>query len=224
MKIPIIEPYKECAPKEILYLPKDVYERDPLILVNDKDKVKFIKSIEKTVRGSFEYREYISYLVNSQEMNVCSAFGGLEKSLAKSIKLEIHHEPFTLYDISYLVYLRFLNEGKDINVFDLADAVLRIHFQGRVGLLPLSKTVHELVHVGKVFLPLQCIDDGFMAFYHDYKAEIGQTMLESVLMKKLEISKTFNFKSNSVLQKKYIYIKNEDYDNIPEKMKLEKVA
>jgi hypothetical protein len=42
--------------------------------------------------------------------------------------------------------------------------------------------------------------------------------IKQVLEKKIELSKTFNFKSNSVLQKKYIYIKNEGYDNIPEQI------
>lgn len=221
MRIPLIEPYKESAPEETLFLPTELYERDPLTLVTEKDKVAFIKSVEKMVRGSYEYKEYISYLVNAQQMNICSAFEGVSKTLARNIKLEMHHEPFTLYDISYLVYLRFLSQRRDINVFDVAEEVLAIHFRGRVGLLPLSKTVHELVHVGKVFLPLQYLDEGFMDFYHDFKDEIEQTSLKEILMKKIELSKTFNFKSNSVLQKKYIYIKNEKYDNIPEKMKLE---
>ena len=218
MRIPIIEPYNETAPEETLFLPAEFYERDPLTLVTDKDKVAFFKSVEKMVRGSYEYKEYIGYLINSQQMNVCSAFDNLGKDLARSIRLEIHHEPFTLYDIVYIIYLRFINKGKEVNVFDLAEEVLKTHFLGRVGLLPLSKTVHELVHVGKVFIPLQYLDEGFLAFYHEYKEEIHGTPLEEILMKKIEVSKTFNFRSNSVLQKKYIYIKNEKYDNVPEKL------
>lgn len=218
MRVPFIESYKETAPEETLFLPTELYARDPIALVTDKEKVNFIRAIEKMVRGSFEYKEYIGYLINAQQMNVCSAFEGVSKELARNIKLEIHHEPFTLYDISYIIYLRFLSMGKEINIYDLAEAVLAIHFRGMVGLLPLSKTVHELVHVGKVFLPLQYLDEGFMKFYHEFKEEVKQTSLEEVLEKKIEISKTFNFKSNSVLQKKYIYIKNEKYNNIPEKL------
>lgn len=214
MRIPLIEPYSEGAPEETIYLPSEVYERDPLLLTNDKEKTAFIKSVEKMVRGSYEYKEYISYLIKTQEMNVCSAFPGLSKELVRTIKLEIHHEPFTLYDIVFLIYTRFLNEGRKINVYTIADETLRTHFRGRVGLLPLSKTVHELVHVGKVFLPLQFLDDGFLDFFKDYKLEIENSPLKGVLEKKLEISKTFNFKSNSVLQKKYIYINPEDYDNM----------
>lgn len=219
MRVPtLVELYKESAPEETLFLPTELYERDPIALVTDKEKAAFIKSVEKMVRGSYEYKEYISYLVNSQEMNVCSAFEGVSKDLARNIKLEIHHEPFTLYDITYILYLRFLSLGREIDVYELAEAVLAIHFRGMVGLLPLSKTVHELVHVGKVFLPLQFLDEGFMKFYHEFKTEVKMTNLEPILEKKIEISKTFNFKSNSVLQKKYIYIKNEKYNNIPEKM------
>lgn len=216
MRIPLVEPYAESAPEEVIYLPKDMYDRDPVLITNDKELATFIKSVEKMVRGSLEYREYISYLVNAQEMNICSAFNAIGKELGKKFRIEIHHEPFTLYDISYIVYLNFINRGKKIDVFDISEQVLDIHYRGMVGLLPLSKTVHELVHVGRVFLPLQYLDDGFMKFFDLYHEEIEQCSLKEPLEKKIALSKMFNFKSNSVLQKKYIYINNEGYDNIPQ--------
>ena len=217
MRIPFVEPYKETATEEEMYLPKCSDERETICLVTDDDKSRFIKSVEKMVRWSFEYREYISYLVNAQEMNICSAFQNISRDTARNIRIEIHHEPFTLYDIVYIVYLRFLRLGKEINPYDIAEEVLSIHFRGMVGLVPLSKTVHELLHVGKVFIPVQFIGDGFMKFYAEYKEDIPDN-IKQVLEKKIELSKTFNFKSNTVLQKKYIYIKNEGYDNIPEQL------
>ena len=217
MRIPTISLYTETAPEEMLFLPTELYERDPVLLVTDKDRAAFIKSIEKMVRNSYEYKEYIEYLVNSQQMNVCSAFGNVAKDLARNIRLEIHHEPFTLFDVAFIVLTKFLRNEKALDIYAIAEEVMEIHFKGRVGLLPLSKTVHELVHVGKVFLPLQYLDEGYMQFYHDYKMYIPESLTE-ILKKKIEISKTFNFKSNSVLQKKYIYIKNEKYDSIPDKI------
>lgn len=218
MRIPLIEPYKESAPEESVYIPKQNVERPPLMLVTDKDKVRFIEYVEKMVRMSYEYKEYISFLIHTCGMNFCSGFQNLNKETIKKLSLEIHHEPFTLFDIVNVVMQRFLNEGKEVNEYNLSDKVLELHYRGMVGLLPLSKTVHEAVHVGKVFIPLQYLDEGFLKFYHEYKNEVNQCDLEAVLLKKLELSKTFNFKSNSILQKKYIYVNNEGYDNIPSKV------
>jgi len=221
MRIPLIEPYKETAPEEKIYVPHQELERPNTLLITDKDKVKYIKYIEKMVRSSYEYKEYIKYLTDVCEMSFCSAFQNLTKDLVgKKLKLEIHHEPFTLFDIVNVVLRRFMNAGKDINEYDLSDKVLELHFRGMVGLIPLSYTVHQLVHVGKVFIPLQCLDDGFMKFYQEYKQEVSECELEGTLIKKIELSKTFNFKSNSVLHKKYIYVDNEGYDNIPEELRL----
>lgn len=220
MRIPLIEPYKETAPEETIFLPKETLERPVLMIATDKDKTKYIKYIEKMVRGSYEYKEYIKYLTDICEMNFCSVFENLSKELIKKLKLEIHHEPFTLFDVVNVVLRRFMNEEREINEYDISSEVLQLHFRGMVGLIPLSYTVHQLVHVGKVFIPLQFLDEGFMNFYNEYKREVNECDLEAVLLKKLELSKTFNFKSNSILHKKYIYITNEGYDSIPDELRI----
>ena len=219
MRIPFVDQYKETALEEVIYLPVDeVDSAPPVVITNDKKLTKFIKTIERMVRSSYEYREYISYLVNVRMMNFCSVFQNVSRNTAKNIRIEIHHEPFTLYDIVYIVYMRFLNEGREIDPFMISDEVLELHFRGNVGLIPLSKTVHELVHVGRVFIPINFIDQGFFRFYQEYKAEIDETPLKDLLEKKIELSKTFNFKSNNVLHKKYLYIDHEDYKSVPEEI------
>lgn len=220
MRIPLIEPYKETSPEETIILPKQEYDRPVLLIATDKDKAKYIKYIEKLVRSSYEYKEYIKYLTEICEMNFCSVFESISKENIKKLKIEIHHEPFTLYDIVNIVLRRFINKNRDINEYDIADEILQLHFRGMVGLIPVSYTVHQLIHVGKIFIPLQYLDEGFMKFYEFYKREISESELEALLLKKLSLSKTFNFKSNSVLHKKYIYINNEGYENIPEELHL----
>jgi len=220
MRIPIIEPYKETAPEENMFIPALELERPPLMLTTDKAKDKYIKYLEKCVRGSYEYKEYIEFLRTVGGMSFCSAFQNLSKSLIKKLALEIHHEPFTLYDIVNIMLRRFNNKGWNVDEYAISDAILDLHFRGMVGLIPLSYTVHELVHVGKVFIPLQHVDDGYMSFYQEFKQEISECELEDVLIKKIELSKTFNFKSNTILHKKFIYVTNEEYSNIPEKFKV----
>lgn len=220
MRIPYIDPYKETSPEENLFIPNHNFERPTLMLTTDTDRIKYIKYIEKLVRSSYEYKEYIAYLTEVCEMNFCTFFNSISKDLIKKLKLEIHHEPFTLFDIVNIVLKSFMKSEKDINEYDIANEVLSLHFRGMVGLIPLSITVHQLVHSGKIFIPLQYVDDGFMYFYYAYKDEISECDLETVLIKKIELSKNFDAKSNSVLFKKYIYITNEGYSNIPDELKL----
>ena len=86
---------------------------------------KYIKRIEKMVRSSYEYRDYIKFLKDEIDMNKCAFFPNLSR---EDVSLEIHHAPFTLYDITAIV----LNETRinDINAttFDVANKVMKLHF------------------------------------------------------------------------------------------------
>ena len=216
MIVPKIYNYNGEVAKEVVQLPTIEFTRPKYIFLNDKDKDKFIKMVEKIVRSSFEYKEYIDYLKNVVGMKVCSFYSNLDKddkSFA-AISIEIHHEPLTLYYIVSIIVEKFLEEDMEMNPFLVADECLKIHFMGKVGLIPLSVTVHELVHKGKVFIPLQYLDNGFMNFYEDYKPYINDKIKE-VLKEKIIMSKKFNLKENEILNKKFIYLENEGYDNIP---------
>ena len=217
MRIPLIEPYKNTPEEETIFLEDIYFEYPQDALIDEKTKLSFIKAVEKTVRTSIEYREYIEYLVNSVGMSVCSVFTNLNKGLSKKFKIEIHHEPFTLYDIVEIVLQKHLCEKDIIDFFDVSEEVMRVHYMGKVGLIPLSLTVHELVHKGHVFIPLQFIHEGFMQFYNEYKPYINE-QLSDILVKKIDLSKTFNNQSNVALKKKIIYLKHEKYDNLPEKL------
>ena len=205
---------------EALDVPQPWYNLD-----NKKDKDKYIKTVEKMVRSSMEYHQLIDYLKNKMGMNFCSFYHRVSRDLypRTKISIEIHHEPFTLYDIVAIVLndtLASSPDGFSPNMFDIASEVTELHYKGYVGLLPLSKTVHQGVHSGKVFIPLQFIDDGFNLFLKEYKDTI-QSMdgLMEMLAAKINLSKEYEEnpeKFTSILKKKYIYVVNEGYDNIPD--------
>ena len=219
MRIPFVEPYRETVEEETVFVCEKTSERDDIVIIDDKAKTKYIKYLEKLIRGSYEYKkEYIPYLSDSQGMNICSVFMSIGKKLARSVKIHIHHEPFTLYDICLIVLTKHMEARDKINTMDICEEVMEIHFKGQVGLLPLSCTVHEAVHAGKVFIPLQYLDDGFMKFYNEYKPYIKKLGMEEILMKKLELSKTFNNQTNSILKKKFIKVQSDQYERIPEKL------
>ena len=115
-------------------------------IVSEKDKVKTVKTIERMVRGSLEYKEYIRFLRDYIEMSKCSYFGNVKSDRYSKTKIEIHHSPFTLYDITMVILLKHLEEFGNVNLFEVSEEVMKLHYQCRVGLIPLSTTVHKLVH------------------------------------------------------------------------------
>ena len=185
-------------------LPKEY--RFPTILT-DKDKIKNIKKIEMVVRSSLEYKDYIKYLREYANMHKCHFFKDVEKESNKKISIEVHHEPFTLYDITQIVLEKWIDEEREINHFGIAEEVMRLHYKNMVGLIPLSVTVHQLVHDGKVFIPVQDVyGKGFVDFVIEYDEYINPD-LRRILNEKIDISRDIAVEQDlSILERKYVYI------------------
>jgi len=148
-------------------------------LEDDKDLKKFYTTIEKEVRGSFEYREMIQYLRNNYNMNECS-FIKVSNKDNFNIKIEIHHYPFTLYDIVLIVYRKRIYYQESLDVQMVAKEVTMLHYKLLVGLIPLSKTVHQLVHDGKLFIPVYNVLGRYRVFVDIYKPFCEPEQLETL--------------------------------------------
>lgn len=175
------------------------------VLLTDKDKVKLIKTIERIVRSSMEYRGYITYLQNYIDMRQCSYFQNISKRDGEKVSIHIHHEPFTLFSITQAVLEKWITLGMDINPILIAEEVMMLHYQGKVGLLPVSVTVHELIHSGKLFVPLQVIYGKYIELFAEYEPYFSEDAKEK-LEDKLYRSKELETLDLSVLEKKYIYL------------------
>jgi hypothetical protein len=228
MRVPRITHFDTSVDKNTIEIGKVSFEPRFYDLGREKDKHKFITTVEHMVRNSLEYHELIAYLKESLGMTFCSFFHKISKEAfgKNRIRIEIHHEPFTLYDIVAIILLNRIENNESVDMFRIADEVMACHYEGIVGLLPLSVTVHQLVHSGKLFVPLQYIDPGFNEFYNRYKLTIQQMDgLQDMLEAKVRLSQEFAKDPEqflSILKKKYIYVISSEYDAIPQK--LEKVA
>lgn len=177
-----------------------------VIILTDKDKVRLIKNIERIVRGSQEYKQYIGFLKKEIDMTHCSFFTNVKKTeTTKKLSIEIHHEPFTLFDIVQIVTEKWIAEDKDANPLMIADEVMKLHYQGRVGLIPLSLTVHELIHEGKLFIPLQNVYGNYISFLEEYEPYIDND-IQNILEVKLQMSRDANSQDLSILEKKFVYL------------------
>jgi len=178
----------------------------PNYIEDDKNFIKVIKNIEKLVRGSYEYKNYINFLKNEVDMNCCSFFNNVNR---EDISIEIHHSPFTLFEIACIVFAKNVAEHGEynINIYTIAEEITKLHYEGLVGLIPLSLTVHQLVHRGDIFIPVNCVFGNVSEFYKRYKQYISpeqKDLLKSYIVTTKQIDK--DHYHPSILERKYTYI------------------
>ena len=148
-------------------------------LEDDKELKKYFKTIEREVRASYEYRTMIRYLKDNMNMAQCS-FIKVSNEDNYNIKIEIHHYPFTLYDIVEIVYKKRCYYREPLNLMMVAKEIMMLHYKLLVGLIPLSTTVHQLVHDGKLFIPIQNVLGRYQLFIDFYKPFCSEEQLDTI--------------------------------------------
>ena len=189
-------------------------------LDSPKFKEKFIKNIERIIRSSDEYRTYIKFLKEYVDMTKCAFFNGITSVDKRKIHIEIHHAPLTLFEIVMIVVDKWILEGIPINDLLIADEVMRIHFANKVGLIPLSKTVHQLVHSeNPVVIPLYMIYGSYTDFLKEYQDYILDDRIFEKLQYAIQQTKSLAPDSFDMLNPEFIYIKSDsaEYAKIIEK-------
>lgn len=185
-----------------------------------KERVKFIKMVESVCRKSMEYKEYIRFLKRNTDFRRCTILKGLNTNNGKRYSIELHHEPFTLFDIVETVLNKREMLGEKIEPLSIADEVMGLHYDGKVGLIHLSTTMHQLVHDDKIFIPLQYIYQSYNEFYSEYKPYFNPLVIEKLEMKVEMSLKTDNFVSDSIDPCfTYINIDGFDFPEIPAEWK-----
>ena len=156
------------------------FEGECYDLNDDKDYERYIKDVEKCVRHSYEYRKFINFLKNNMGMNKCAFFKGVSNAETYDIKIELHHYPFTLRDIVEIVYRKRAYYKEYISVFMVAKEVMELHYKMIIGLIPLSETVHQLVHSGRLFIPIDKVSGRYEIFVDLYQPFIEPDLLDSL--------------------------------------------
>lgn len=185
-----------------------------------KDRKKYIMSCEAVIRKSSEYKEYIKFLKQKMNMSKCAVLRGLDNTNGKHYTIEIHHEPFTLFDIVETVLAKRETYGESLGILNIADEVMELHYSGEVGLIPLSKTVHELVHHDRIFIPLQFIYHDYANFYKQYQPHINPSVKDKIEAKVNLSLRTDDVVSDSLdVEFVYVSIDGFDFPQIPDEWK-----
>jgi len=213
--------YKRDRPGRELKVSIDEMPQRPVyVLKTPKERVKYIKSVEAVCRKSMEYKELIGFLKRNTDLRRCTVLKGLRTDNGRKYTIEIHHEPFTLFDIVETVLSRREAEGESIDPLAIADEVMQLHFDGKVGLIHLSKTMHQLVHDDKIFIPLQYVYQKYDAFWRDYNKWINP-MVKDKIEAKVELSMKADAIISDSIDPIFTYIKIDGFDfpQIPDEWK-----
>jgi len=154
-------------------------------IIDDKERNKLIRDTEKIIRRSPEYRRYIKYLLTEVNIKKCSFLKNIDKD--DDITIEFHHYPFSLYDLVEIVLIKSIAEKKTVkfNTFELANEVMFIHFQNLVGLVPLTKTLHQLAHQNALRIPFYKVYGKVKEFVEKY----GDYFTEELIISYTEASR-----------------------------------
>lgn len=215
MSIPINDENVVKIPKDIP--PMDIEDYD---LMDAKDKEKYISDLERHIRSSYEYRAMVQYLREYMDMNSCAFLPNVTNETNRRIRIELHHSPFTLRDICVTVLNKRMKNNEMLTIESVAYEVMFVHYSLMVGLIPLSETVHQLVHSQYIFIPTDKVYGYYKNFVKTYSDYIDPELLDKLdELERLTIVGTYNDSYKEVLEKKYITIDmegNNQFDKLHE--------
>lgn len=182
---------------------------------NEKDLMKYFKNIERICRSSRSYKKYIEYLRNCVDMTSCSFYKNVNNIDTYSIKIHIHHSPLTLFDLVTTIYAKRVACQENISENAVAKEVMFNHYRLNVGLIPLSETVHELVHNGYLFIPTNYVYGDYKTFVQIY-GKYMDPQLKATLEYSEAISRTYDYnKETQVLDMHMVHIDPSGSYNFP---------
>lgn len=207
---------------DIVKIPKDipVMDIEDYDLFDDKEREKYINDLERHVRSSYEYRNMVQYLREYMNMNSCAFIPNITNEVNRKIKIELHHSPFTLRDICVTILNKRMKNNEMLTIESVAYEVMFVHYSLMVGLIPLSETVHQLVHSQYIFIPTDKVYGYYKNFVKTYNDYIDPELLDKLdELERLTIAGTYNDSYKEVLEKKYITIDmegNNQFDKLHE--------
>ena len=147
------------------------FRKNSLFFLVYTNYVSFIKGVEKTIRTSDDYTEYVASL-KSRGLTRCQVLGNVDSNMSEKghkVSVEMHHGPiFTLFDYCAAVILSLVKQGKIVTTFQIAKLVMDEHWAGNVQTVMLSSTVHAAVDSGKIFISLKQSTGDLSGFIKKY--------------------------------------------------------
>lgn len=121
--------------------------------VDEKEQHRFIKNVERLVRVSYEYKLWRDFVSNVMKENMCV----ITHEKDRDVTVEIHHHVPSLYTLVKGVILTKFKNKENFCSYDVATKVIEIHYENRLGYVPLATTIHEKFHNDRIEIPMSLV-------------------------------------------------------------------
>jgi hypothetical protein len=129
---------------------------------SNSDYNSYIRNIEKQLRNSVEYKDWLDKIRTEQGAYKC-AISGLTLD---DCSIEVHHTPVGLFDIVDTI---ITNQKGKFCTFSIALEIMQLHFDNFIGFMPVTKSIHEQIHNGVIKTPVEKICGNYRSFVKNYK-------------------------------------------------------
>jgi len=137
---------------------------------------KFIKNVERLVRGSLEYKYWKDYIKEVLEVSSCM----ITQERMDECTVEIHHHiPSLFIVIKALINKKIANE-EAFSTFDIALDTIELHFRNKIGYVALLRSLHEKFHKGHLQIPIGSVQGDYIWFVRNYGEYLDQDDMDVI--------------------------------------------
>jgi hypothetical protein len=202
--------------KEIVYF--DSIPESNFDMTYHEVTLELVKYITHLTRKTPEFRNFMIFVKSFLDINRCSFYE--DYSMNNGFIIELHHYPFSLFDLCEAVAEKHLKEKSSFMTFFVIEEVVLMHYKFLVGLTPLNPTAHDLAHSEELKIHPKIVIGEWKKLYKEYFPYFGSSALkkydELVAIEKEE--ETPSFPSILKLNPQKIVIKGVtphiDYSNV----------
>lgn len=119
----------------------------------DKELNMFVKSCERLIRTSPEYRVWTDYVREVLGYHSCEITGELHSHTC----VDIHHHPFSLWAIVKSEILRRSSSNQEFCSYDISSAIIQLHYELKVSFCLLIRSLHDKFHNGFLQIPMEIV-------------------------------------------------------------------
>lgn len=142
----------------------------------ETDFKKFLKSCEKLVCGSLEYRMWRNYIIDVLGVNTCM----VTDEKMDEVSIEVHHHIPPLYDVIKALVNKKIENSEEFSTFDIALETIELHFANKIGYLTLIKSMHEKLHNGYLTVPISFVKGDYQYFLREFSKYLDDEDLDKI--------------------------------------------
>ena len=143
---------------------------------NEAEYKKFSRNCEKTIRGSIEYKLWISYIKDVLQIQSCA----ITQEAMGEVSIEVHHHIPSLYTLVTALVNRKIEHDEKFSTFDIALEAIELHFANKIGYVVLIKSMHEKLHNGFLSVPVSLVKGDYKYFVKEFSQFLDDFDLDTL--------------------------------------------